>query len=518
MIEPREVAMRFIPFILLFVACRASEQQIDDTDVEDTDEVIDSDSDGYSEADDCDDADASVHPEADEICDGVDQDCDGSADNDAVDMGTFYGDGDGDGYGNPLIAETACESPVGWVQQSGDCNDDEAGIHPDATELCDGVDQDCDGVADNGAETMTFYIDGDGDGFGDDATGLEACVLPGGFVVDGGDCQDGDSGIYPGAAELCDGVDQDCDDLVDDGAKPLFFADSDGDGHGDAAVTVQGADCSASAPVGYVAVGTDCNDTGAAIHPGAAEQCDSGVDEDCDSSTSCDGFCMAEFDFSACDVLPAYSGPIAAVDWNYDTVGIADVNDAAGTLDGSFVGTAAFAPAVVGDGLVLDGASWVSAATAAPLNPSTFTMMTWVRTPGASALDFVMTSGNGMPNFSGTALMLNNSQISSLFEAGSGGLEVVFDAGPMCMDEWTHLAMVFDGGEVSIYADGQVTGARTVPYTAILHGARPFAVGNDPNNTTRFLTGTVDESLVFNSALDDDAVGSVMANQLCGSW
>jgi hypothetical protein len=91
---------------------------------------------------DCDDTDASVHPGAIEECDGLDQDCDGEPDNGAMD--TVYEDADGDGYGNDANEYVGCEPPAGWVEDAGDCDDADSARNPGATELCNGLDDDCD--------------------------------------------------------------------------------------------------------------------------------------------------------------------------------------------------------------------------------------------------------------------------------------------------------------------------------------------------------------------------------------
>ncbi len=105
---------------------------------------------GYSLSDDdCDDGDPNVHPGADEHCDGVDEDCDGAIDEDAVDPTPWYHDLDGDGYGDESSGGSSCEVPSDGSTVGGDCDDDDATVHPGATEDCDGVDQDCDGEIDD---------------------------------------------------------------------------------------------------------------------------------------------------------------------------------------------------------------------------------------------------------------------------------------------------------------------------------------------------------------------------------
>ena len=99
---------------------------------------VDADGDGFAASDDCDDTDASVHPGADELCNGVDDDCDGDVDEDAVDVSVWYADADGDGYGDVSASETACEAPSEYVSDATDCDDTDASVHPAADEFCNG--------------------------------------------------------------------------------------------------------------------------------------------------------------------------------------------------------------------------------------------------------------------------------------------------------------------------------------------------------------------------------------------
>jgi hypothetical protein len=225
---------------------------------------------------DCDDTDATVNPGATEVCDGRDEDCDGVVD-DGVTT-TFYADIDQDGYGDDNATMQACTAPAGHIATGGDCDDTDATVNPGATEVCDGRDEDCDGVVDDGV-TTTFYADIDQDGYGDDNATTQACTAPAGHVATGGDCNDNDATVNPGATEVCDGRDEDCDGVVDDGVTTTFYADTDQDGYGDAAVTQQ----ACTAPAGYVANSTDCDDGNAAINPGATEVCND-IDDDCNGS------------------------------------------------------------------------------------------------------------------------------------------------------------------------------------------------------------------------------------------
>ncbi|MDP2310627.1 MAG: MopE-related protein [Pseudomonadota bacterium] len=248
------------------------------TDVSVSRQRIDADGDGYSTEVDCDDAHATVHPDAPETCNEIDDDCDGDIDEDSVDASTLYEDGDRDGWGGETTV-VACDGGAGLAAETGDCDDADADIHPGAPETCDEVDDDCDGATDEGV-TTTFWTDGDGDGFGDADAPLEACAAPPGTVADASDCDDTDVAVNPAAAEVCDGIDQDCDGAADEGASGgTWYADADADGYGDATSGT----VACEAPAGTVGDASDCDDGDGDVHPGASETCD-GIDEDCDGS------------------------------------------------------------------------------------------------------------------------------------------------------------------------------------------------------------------------------------------
>ena len=245
-------------------------------------EIPDLDGDGYLADVDCRDDVATVHPDAEEVCDGVDNDCDGDIDEDVTT--TFWADVDGDGFGDPHGPVEACALPAGYAAVDGDCDDDRAEANPDAVEVCDGHDTDCDGTVDesDAADAPTWYADADLDGFGDPATATPACAAPDGHVADGSDCDDGDAGAYPGHAETCDGTDDDCDGTVDepdatDAAD--WYIDHDGDGYGSELFVSHGC----AAPEGFADDALDCDDTDPDIHPDAVEVCD-GADNDCDAT------------------------------------------------------------------------------------------------------------------------------------------------------------------------------------------------------------------------------------------
>jgi len=99
-----------------------------------------------------------------------------------------------------------------------DCNDNDPAVNPGATEVCDGIDNNCDGEIDEGLITI-YYQDTDQDGFGSAANSTESCTPLNGFVENGDDCDDGNPAVFPGAEEVCDGEDNNCDGMIDEGLE-----------------------------------------------------------------------------------------------------------------------------------------------------------------------------------------------------------------------------------------------------------------------------------------------------------
>ena len=185
-----------------------------------------------------------------------------------------------------MVIRIRSTSPVrhrrGMWGNSDDCDDKDKTIHPGASETCNNEDDDCDGSVDEGLNT-TYYRDADGDGYGDVNDTVEDCSPPSGYVENHDDCDDDNAKIYPGRAETCNGLDDDCDGTVDEGiVMPTFYGDADGDGYGVSTDTVQ----ACAAPEGYVSNDADCDDSDAGVNPGAAEILDNGIDDDCDPETT----------------------------------------------------------------------------------------------------------------------------------------------------------------------------------------------------------------------------------------
>ena len=312
---------------LTLAACKDDGPPVSETALPPTDSgsAVDNDGDGVPADEDCDDDDASVNPSAQELCDGLDNNCDGQADEGV--LLSWYADGDGDGYGagepieacaapeghvavaedcddaradiNPAAAETDCADPTdyncdgstGFADNDGDgfpacedCDDADGAVNPDGVEVCDGLDNNCDGLTD-GADALdaaTYYQDRDGDTFGDADFMELACAAPEGYAAQAGDCDDGAAAVNPSATEVCNTIDDDCDAAIDedDAADAgAWYADSDGDCFGDADV----AQLACEAPEGTVADASDCDDGETAVNPDAAEVCD-GQDNNCDGA------------------------------------------------------------------------------------------------------------------------------------------------------------------------------------------------------------------------------------------
>ncbi|MBR58259.1 MAG: hypothetical protein CMH54_09585, partial [Myxococcales bacterium] len=230
-----------------------------------------------SQPETCDNIDDNCNGEIDEICDmddddwcdrfldGIEQpltcghgmlDCDDC--NPHITCFEMFWDDDGDGYGDVNISACECPGTPGWVFDPTDCADDDASINPGAADICDAIDNDCDGKIDEDTPYSWYYYDTDGDNYGTDDR-IYDCQPIGLFTApEPDDCDDNNNSIYPFAPELCDGLDNDCDEIITGDEK-----DEDGDGF-------RGCD-------------GDCDDSLTVVYPGAPEICD-GLDNDCDGT------------------------------------------------------------------------------------------------------------------------------------------------------------------------------------------------------------------------------------------
>ena len=283
----------------------------------------DADGDGTAACEDCNDNDAAINPGGTELCNGKDDNCDGTTDGpDAADAPAWYTDSDGDGFGVEANPIRSCDQPAGTASTFGDCNDSdsaynpgasesdctdpndyncdgssgyddadsdgypacqdcndgEADQNPGATEVCNGADDNCDGATDEDSAA-----DNDADNFGDPNVAWPACNQPTGYVADNLDCDDTSADVSPDATEVCNGTDDNCDGSTDEDSAadaPTWYADADGDAYGDP--NVGWTTC--TQPSGYVADNLDCDDTSTDVSPAATELCN-GIDDNCDGST-----------------------------------------------------------------------------------------------------------------------------------------------------------------------------------------------------------------------------------------
>jgi hypothetical protein len=219
---------------------------------------------------------------------------------------SYFQDADNDGYGNVDAVVEDCIAPNGYVANEGDCDDNNPVLNAGAIEICNGSDDNCDGEVDEYVMN-TYYIDVDMDGFGNLNEMVLACQLPvgfadnaddcddamllyldsdfdgfGGLVLDGcgvetsSDCDDSNAAIYPGASEICNEQDDNCDGSVDESVQSLFYSDEDGDGFGNMDAPV----FACSVGNGIVENSNDCDDNNASIYPQAVEICNL-IDDNC---------------------------------------------------------------------------------------------------------------------------------------------------------------------------------------------------------------------------------------------
>jgi hypothetical protein len=230
---------------------------------------------GASCGTDCNDAVAGANPTGTEVCNGIDDNCDGMIDEGVRSMGFVDLDGDGRGGTTPMMG---CGNQTGFSLYGDDCNDNpEANGRlqsPLLAEICDLIDNDCDGVPDpaDSAMAAVWYLDADGDGFGDRTRTTLSCAVPSGsYVLLATDCDDTRVAVHPGQAEQCNGIDDDCNGSADYALAPGDLEDDDRDGLPDAR-------CLPASPT------PDCDDRDPSSVPGGTEGCD-GRDNDCDGRT-----------------------------------------------------------------------------------------------------------------------------------------------------------------------------------------------------------------------------------------
>ena len=162
---------------------------------------------------------------------------------DPLEKFTVYQDLDGDGFGNPLVSKEVVKEEDGYVNDNTDCDDTDAGINPDATEIEDNeIDENCDGL-----KSKTWYQDSDGDGYGNSAVSQVATTQPVGYVLDNTDCNDLNNAVNPGATEVSgdNGLDNNCDGMIE-----VVCGDGNVEGGEECDGPTDGAPCNADCTLG----------------------------------------------------------------------------------------------------------------------------------------------------------------------------------------------------------------------------------------------------------------------------
>ena len=233
---------------------------------------------------DCDDTESGVSPNVAEVpCNLIDDDCDG-----AVDEGgriPYWPDSDMDGYGNPNgTPREDCSRPPGYSDDNLDCDDSRSSVNPARGEDCDGLDNNCNGDTDEGFARITYYRDVDGDDYGVMGDSIEACMEPAGYAPQRGlyDCDDSTATVNPGRAESCNAVDDDCNGLRDFAIAGSGGEDDDLDGYPDIACPGGGGtDCDDAR--------ADVFPSAAELCDGRNNDCDGSTDEGSGPDVHCGG-------------------------------------------------------------------------------------------------------------------------------------------------------------------------------------------------------------------------------------
>lgn len=491
-----------------------------------------------------------------EICDGIDNNCNGQIDEGLG--GFFYLDNDGDGVGAGP-ATFYCSAPAGWVATGNDCDDNNFWRTPGRAEVVgNNRDENCD-------NRELCYIDDDNDGYlrfdiGPGTTivyptrltalGDHNCTGPGeGEATDpGGDCNDSNAAIRPGAIEgVGDQIDQNCD-----GAE-ICYLDADNDGYArddNATVYSPNTSCNDSGEARNDEPRNDCNDSNALVYPGRPELCDF-IDNDCDNLIDEDfsvGAACDDADVDACNdgiMVCAANGLSsicentgAGVFYPVNTTGVSTLADWSGnsiTASLTQIGAGAL-PTVVDEGATnsrgvnLDGVNDMIEIPNNQFINSTrgWSMAMWVR-PEAIDCDgnnnwrWLSTRGGGIGDGPNLILEENNSIAFSINVAGtvhrnwtSGGFVPSY--------AWTHVAFTYDAttGVARAYRNGALFHAWNLPAGNVIQVANPLRIGNWGANTAcpngaGAYDGMVDDIYVTGRSMSAADVSTLYSGQNYGA-
>lgn len=480
----------------------------------------DEDGDGYNAelsycgAVDCDDNNPAINPGASEVCDGIDNNCSGNIDE------NLSFDSDNDGF-------TAIGSCTGTAD---DCDDSNAAVNPAATEVCNGIDDNCTGGIDESGADATWYIDNDGDSYGSPLSSISQCSQPAGYVADNTDCDDNDPAKNPGSAEVCDGLDNNCNSQVDEGLS--FDFDADG--------FTSMSSCQGSA--------NDCDDTNATVYPGAVEICDS-LDNNCDSyideglsvdadgdgftalgscggtandcndsdatinpgatEISCDGIDQS---CSGQDFCPADPNiPLAYFKLDSDT------SDSSGNGNSGFVvGTASYQNGQIGDAISLTGSGHVNVPDATTLNVGeNYSVSLWVNP--SSLPNWQCLFERGITSSNRMGIWLNGDKIT--FETSNNGGNWWTTTSAVSPNQWYHIVATHNGttDTETIYINGSFFATqpgRTVDNPNV----GDLLIGNSPAYSANYgFDGKIDDVRLYNKTLDSSEISALYLTCIDGN-
>ena len=368
-----------------------------------------------------------------------------------------------------------------------DCDDNDPITYPSATEICDYKDNDCDNQIDETA-LDTFFLDSDNDGYGDPTESTEDCSLPENYVEnnldcdddnpqlnqddddnDGsstcdGDCDDNDPITYPSATEICDDKDNDCDNQIDETALGTFFLDSDNDGYGDPTESTE--DC--SLPGNYVENNLDCNDNNPQLNQD---------DDDNDGSSTCDGDCNDND--STLNLLDEDGDSVSTCDGDMDDYNQYQITNSSLSFNGSS------SRVDIPDGSFFINNTMTVEAWVYPnsfsTNSSKSNVVSTDEWQGSGARGFVLGVGTGFPFF----------KIGTI-----DGWQAVYSVSSITLNQWHHIAGIYDNETVLIYVDGVLKGTELV--SAISSPNLGLCIGDNvqlnPSNASvsRYFNGDID--------------------------